>query len=354
MAINILLLLLALCGGAEAARTGQKRSNDESKSGLPPASPAILGLGASDGVWVIRTYSVTITPLHGSGGVPVTPADRETACLKAHNLLNADMQMRHADGQLVWLVCSLEHGEVDGNPHLQLVYQLRIRVASDSHADKKRDTLKEKIWLKECVSVEGVDMRVAYKMVKKGNETYLMGYCQKGKGQAHCVILLIGVSDEVALKAFNFYMSKAAEFVKSNVKINKSPSSTHKELAFKVTNLFVLAAWFVNQHHLEPLSSFLTVPLVVAYALTTGNYRLDDSLVTGRTGAPMDVARSEAFFRLLMAGTNANISTLVPLVETILYGEVQEHPQNADINIGMLSMASEEELQQARVKRCHR
>jgi hypothetical protein len=96
-------------------------------------------------------------------------------------------------------------------------------------------------------------------------------------------------------------------------------------LAFKVTNLFVLAAWFVAQHHLQAVSSSLTVALTIALAFTTGNYRIDDSFVIGRTGAPLDVVRSESFFRLALLGRDAAVPTLVNLIETILYGEAQEH-----------------------------
>ena len=145
-----------------------------------------------------------MTPFHENGGVPVPVAEREEGCRRMLNLLNAEIQLRHADGQVLWLVCGLEHGEQNGNPHLQLVYQVRILVPSDTTEDKKRSSAKKKAWLKENIAVEGVDVKVSYKTVKSGNEAYLIGYCVKDQGLAHSVLLIVGLSDTRVQDAFNY------------------------------------------------------------------------------------------------------------------------------------------------------
>ena len=90
------------------------------------------------------------------------------------NALNAEMTIRHVDGQLVYFVCGLEEGEENQNSHLQLTYMLQVaeRNKTTSAAEKK--------WLKRVVQdAANASMRVTFKTVKKGNEKYVVGYCIK-------------------------------------------------------------------------------------------------------------------------------------------------------------------------------
>jgi len=48
-----------------------------------------------------------------------------------------------------------------------------------------------------------------------------------------------------------------------------------------VRNLFVLTTWFVEHMKLGPLSRYMSLALVLAYALETTKYRLDDSRSCG-------------------------------------------------------------------------
>jgi hypothetical protein len=82
----------------------------------------------------------------------------------------------------------------------------------------------------------------------------------------------------------------------------------------------VLAAWCVSQHKLENIAQSLRLPLVIAYAISTGNYRIDDSVLTGRTGKALDPVRTNAFFPLSMMGKSNDIPLLASLTERVLYG----------------------------------
>ena len=164
-------------------------------------------------------------------------------------------------------------------------------------------------------------VRVQFKVVRKGNERYLIGYCLKDEGFAHGNAFTIGLSADEIKAAIDEYHAKASGWDHSAAKINKTPlKKIEKQVAFKVNNLFILAAWFVAHHGLQPIARALTMPLVVAYALSTQRYRLDDTFVTGRTGASLDRPRTDAFFHLAMTGGSLSVPELVPLVETVLFG----------------------------------
>jgi len=60
-----------------------------------------------------------------------------------------------------------------------------------------------------------------------------------------------------------------------------SCTSSEKQLEFGVRNLFVLTTWFVEHMKLGPLSRYMSLALVLAYALETTKYRLDDSRSCG-------------------------------------------------------------------------
>ena len=110
--------------------------------------------------------------------------------------------------------------------------------------------------------------------------------------------------------------------------MNKAPHHTgEKQLTFGVGNLFVLCSWFVQQHGLARLSPILTPAIIVAYALTTTRYRLDENLVTGKHGGQaLDAQRSQAMFALSLT-TPTDTTLTIPLVETVLFGAQQDHSQ---------------------------
>lgn len=289
-------------------------------------------------------FSVTATPYHNDAdGVPVTDAQRRAECLGAQNALQAEMVLRHADGQLVYYVCGLEEGDMNRNSHLQITYGINVQCGS-APADKKRIAAAEKKWFKAIV-VDAVhcEVRVTFRSVKKGNERFVQGYCLKEENLAHSNVAIIGLNDSEVEEARAHYIAKACAYDQSGGKMNKNPhKKVKKQVAFKAADVFVTAAWFVAQHHLQSLAPSLTLPLTIAYALTTRNYRVDDTFVTGRTGAALDRTRTAAFFELqmLLNMDTTPLSSLVALVDTVLHGmntspepdPVQTmRPANADI-----------------------
>jgi 16S rRNA C967 or C1407 C5-methylase (RsmB/RsmF family) len=54
------------------------------------------------------------------------------------NALNAEMTLRHVDGQLVYFTCGLEEGEENQNSHLQLTYMLQVAEKNKTTSKKER------------------------------------------------------------------------------------------------------------------------------------------------------------------------------------------------------------------------
>ena len=143
----------------------------------------------------------------------------------------------------------------------------------------------------------------------------------------HANFMSIGLTDEKLQSCLEIYLAKAPEFYKSGNKVNKVPTSATKQLAFKGTNLFVLMMWFIKFYKLTPLRPVLSMGLVAAWALfDSGNYRIDDTLVTGRSGDPFDPIRAQAFFQLSMAQESEKQSLRVGLINTVLFGTPTVEP----------------------------
>ena len=139
--------------GALAARAPNKPSTPSPSA--PSTSPSPVPAGAD----LTRVaFSVTVTPYHqDADGTPVDDATRRGRCLDMMNALNAEMTIRHVDGQLVYFVCGLEEGEENQNSHLQLTYMLQVaeRNKTTSAAEKK--------WLKGVVQdAANASMRVCH------------------------------------------------------------------------------------------------------------------------------------------------------------------------------------------------
>ena len=120
--------------------------------------------------------------------------------------------------------------------------------------------------------------------------------------------------------------------------MNKNPTANRTHLDFKVGNAHVLAAWFVVQHGLQVLSRWLTLSIVIGLACQTGNYRLDESLLCGKSGGEsMNAARSDAYFTLTMYGFSKTTSLreLVPCIDTILHGAPRSHMRTNGVDMGV-------------------
>ena len=314
------VIALLLCTGTASAgrRPGKKDKQPRPTVPTGPSSPS------AQAELITVAFSVTVTPYHNNADhIPQSDEARRQACLDMQNELHAEMLLRHADGQLSYAVCGLEEGDVERNSHLQITYA--VHVTAETAANRKRLSEQEKKWIKGVVESAHNDstVRVQFKTVRNGNEKYLQGYCLKDKNLAHGNEFVVGLTDTQIQDAINEHLAKAAGWDHSAAKINKTPWKTvEKQMAFKANNMFILTAWFIAQHKLQAVVSSLNVALVVAYALSTRRYRLDDTFVTGRTGAPLDPIRSAAFFQLAigMSASNMSIPLLVPLIETILFG----------------------------------
>jgi hypothetical protein len=143
---------------------------------------------------------------------------------------------------------------------------------------------------------------------------------------AHGNAFVIGLDAKEIEEAREEYHSKACAWSHSAAKVNKTPlKKINKQVAFKNNNLFVLAAWFVAQHNLQGITVSLDIALTIAYALSTGRYRLDDTLLTGRSGSALDCARTTAFFTLsvTMSIAEGKVAELYPLIQTILFGSAR-------------------------------
>jgi hypothetical protein len=143
-------------------------------------------------------------------------------------------------------------------------------------------------------------------------------------GLEHYIGFKLGVTDEEAARLLLEYRSKAGvnAFAGSG-KMNKTPHKGTKQVDFTNGNLHTLATWFVDTHKIGRLRAALTLPIIVAYALSTNNYRIDETIITGKNGGvAMAAARSEALMQLNL-GLGTEPSTSIPLIETILYGSVQ-------------------------------
>ena len=211
--------------------------------------------------------------------------------------------------------------------------------------NKKALSKAEKAWMREIMNAAHPGTaRIAYRVVKHGNEKYIQGYCRKDLGLDHSVIFNIGLSEDEQKAGDEGYMSKATGYFKSSNKINKTPhKKIRKQVAFKAGNLFMLASWFISQHGLEHIAPLLTLSHTIAYALTTKRYRLDDSIVTGRSGKPLDPIRATAFFELAMRSDSEscseNVPLLVSLIDKVLYNSAPPLPSWAPSLEGLPSPA---------------
>ena len=149
-------------------------------------------------------------------------------------------------------------------------------------------------------------------------------------------------------RSCEFYRSNAGKISYSSKKMKKNPKAEEKQLAFKLGNKLTLAVWFVHSHKLDELRDQLSLPLIMAWALETSKYRIDDELVHGRySGTTLDAARTHAMLKLcFLASASPLARVTVPLIETVLFGAEQLHPTNNGRvqGLGKLGLPSTHEL----------
>lgn len=187
--------------------------------------------------------------------------------------------------------------------------------------------------------VTTLKIRINMKQVMAKDRAYKYGYDQKDTGQAHYLFFQFGFTDEELQDALNVYRARAGSNAFASKKMNKAPHAEEKQVAFGVGNLFVLATWFIAQHKLSRLGSRLTLAIVIAYALSTTKYRLDEALITGKHGGmALSAERTQAFFALGLCNVS-DTATTIPLIEIILFGARQVTPLVAGLSIADSSAA---------------
>ena len=274
---------------------------------------------------ITHTLSVTITPYHESGGVQFSDTDRLTAVELVLGHLDVEFALRYGDEQVPVCLFARERGDTDSNPHINGHYDIACNAVS--RADVTKLVKREKAWLK--AQLEHVDSDVTFRLtLKKINprdRAYAYGYDMKDTGKAHFMKVHHGFTLQELQDCLDFYRAKASQNFHAAKKMNKAPGAASKQLDFCVGNLYQLCKWFVDQHSLQPIAPYLETSIIVAYALQTGKYRLDESLVTGKHGGGViDPVRDRAYLQLSLGGT-ASTARTVPLIETVLYGSPQTY-----------------------------
>ena len=319
MKVSMLLLImfaadLPLTGAVR--KPGDKRSRDDDTQ--QPNNQF-----AADAPEQEKTYSVTLTP------IGVTNDDEQMAlCESIMHHMQADWLMRHADGGLRFAAMSRERGDHAREAHLQACYS--ISTTASTPEQMKRLAAAEKKHIKDLIAnVTEYTIRLMHKTVHPRDKSYIIGYCTaKDEGLDHYTGFTIDLEDEEVETCKNVYRAKAAKnSFAGGEKMNKAPHQNQKLLPINVGNIFTLTSWFVEQHRLARLAAQLTLPIIVAYALSTLKYRIDENVITGRNGGNnLDVARSQALLQLSLTGPASHTRDIIPLVETILYGNGSERP----------------------------
>ena len=134
----------------------------------------------------------------------------------------------------------------------------------------------------------------------------------------------------------NIYRASAGKTTYSSKKMNKAPNAENKQLSFTIGNTFIICAWFISQHNITKLAPVLTPAIIIAFALSTMSYRVDESVITGKNGGQvLDPARAQAYFQLSVATNDTHAKDLVPLVETVLFGSPLNHSTTINAACGV-------------------
>lgn len=302
--MKVVVLAMLAFGVATAARSPTKRTHETAGSSQ----------NATSGVTSLVTLSITITPLDDASS-PVDDESRLQAMAAVLAHLDVEFGMRLSDGQVTAYIFSRERGDELRNPHINGHADIT------TSAEPKAFTRAEKAWLRTIIAqATDIRVRLCVRKVKAADHDYGFGYDQKQVGLDHYMSVSGGMSTAQLKRTHNVYLAKAGDNAWAARKINKTPGQKNELLPFKLGNMFTLAAWFVAHHSLDVLKPYLTLPLVIAWALETKQYRIDDSVLTGRSGGlTLDPARANAFFSLSMADVSQPSVTL-PLIEAVLFG----------------------------------
>ena len=297
--------------------------------------------------------SLTITPFTKKKDIEYADEERLKAVHAYLRHSYPAFEVRRADGQVTLFVMSCERGDENNNPHVQGFYEVECVMAENDALVRG-----EKAWIK-VLWAEATDLpapRVEIRVVREQDRMYLIGYCYKDEGMAHFYAVYGGFpkDDDLLARACEFYRCNAGKISFSSKKMKKNPKAEEKQLAFKLGNKVTLAVWFVHQHKLDELHGQLTLPLIIAYAIETTKYRLDDEVMHGKYGgATLNPARTQAMLDLCFLASSAPPARVtVPLIEIILFGAVQPHPRDNGRVMGsdMIDVPSTHELMQSSLK----
>ena len=329
MAKAALLVLLAIFGAASTARTPRPHPAPSAPREPAPA-PTWNAHGtflhataqANDDGTVNVTLSCTMTPLASLGVVDDT--EHMALCEDLLARLHAEMLLRFDDKQVLKAVACRERGAQHGNPHLQMHYTVVVHASKYGSPTAQRQFVEaERKWLKALLDQWSpqLTVRLSMKTVKPKDVDYGFGYDLKDEGLAHFVGWVIGLNSSEIQRCKRIYRARAGQSTfAGGHKMNKAPHTNKKQVDFGVGNMYTLATWFVQEHGLLRLRTVLSLPLVLAYALSTNCYRLDEALITGKNGGvSLDPARAQAFFALSFGDVH-NIPRTVALIETVLFG----------------------------------
>ena len=180
--------------------------------------------------------------------------------------------------------------------------------------------------------------RFQLRVVRLADRMYVIGYCLKDDGLAHYNSIRGGFDsgDDLLPRCREFYRANAGKISYSSKKMNKNPKAEEKQLSFKLGNKVTLSVWFAHHHNLDLLRAQLPLSLLLAWAIETKKYRLDDEVMHGKYGgAVLDPARTNAMLQLAFsASEGAPARESVPLIEKVLYGAEQEHPRDNGRGMG--------------------
>ena len=258
---------------------GGSRKKRKMVDGAPEPPKHITPSADTD--FEVVTISVTITPYSNDGGVSVADAARMNAVEAMLHHTNTEMLLRMANGDVEAFFFARERGEDGNKPHSNGHYDLKVgKDLAQDKASLKALIKAEQAWMKRMLEqATDIRFRLLLKRVNPKDRKKVYGYDMKDQYKPHYLFICAGLSDEWLREAAELWLDLTARNAFTSKKCDKTPDSDSKLLAFSVGNLFVLVSWFIAQHRLKRISKYLTPAIIIAWALQTRRYRLDDALV---------------------------------------------------------------------------
>ena len=338
-----------------------KKSKTGAKDGIDDTSNNPIKDEGNERMGTHHLLGLTLTPYHSLNGIEVWDDDeRLDFCQALHDRLSVEFTIRFQDDEVSALTLARERGENDNNPHCQCSYEVPNQGDGDEKAEK---TIKaEKKWIKQLVTEvtaifnkrDGIQTphkppRIKLLLIKWADRFYHFGYDQKDGKKPWYLFTSLGLSAAYLAGALAYYHSLVFQNTYAGKKADKSPWSDKSKYKWSHGNFHPMAQWFLSHHALGSLKQVVTLAIVVALALSTGAYQLDESVITGKNGGmPLDTARSDALFAIETAGNDLKFGPeLVHHVETVLHGAPRTHSGtngNAGATLLELSMPSTYEI----------